>query len=116
MIRIVAGLLAASIGLAGATQAEELDPIQAKSIGLDGLTGVAYYTIADDGFRVVATLAAGEAAAPVRFIATLTSGQRIVLSVPQGPNEISREVEISRSGDVVTVSDISTPAQPPLTR
>ena len=116
MIKILAGLLAASIGFASAAQAEELDPLQAKSIGFGDLTGVAYYTVANDGFRVVVTLAAGEAAAPMRFIATLTSGQRIVASAPQGPNEASREVEIRRSGDVVTVSDVSTSARPPLTR
>lgn len=108
--------IAAGIGFAGAAQADGLDPLQARSIGLGGLTGVAYYTVAADGFRVVATLAVGEAAAPVRFIATLTPGQRIVLSVPRGPNETPREVEISRSGDVVSVSDISNPAQPIATR
>jgi hypothetical protein len=111
----LAGLLAAGIGFAGAARAEEVSPLIAKSIRLGGLTGVVYYTVADDGLRVVATLAAREAA-PVRFIATLTSGQSIVLSVPQGQNEPSRAVEIRRRGDLVTVSDISTPAQLHLTR
>src|SRR5262245_28676356 len=53
MIRIGAGLLAA-IGLAGAAHAEQLDPMQAKSIELGDTVGVAYYTVADDAFRVVA--------------------------------------------------------------
>ena len=44
--------------------------MQAKSIKLGETTGVAYYTIADDGFRVVATVAASEAGPPTRFIAT----------------------------------------------
>ena len=108
MIKILAGLLAAGIGFAEAAQADELAPTEAKSIRLDGLTGVAYYTVEDDGFRVVVTLAAGEAQ-PVRFSAVLASGQSIALSVPQGPDETSREVEIRRSGDVVSASDISHP-------
>jgi hypothetical protein len=104
MIRTGAGLLAA-ISLVGVAQAEQLKPIEARSIELGGTVGVAYYTKADDGFRVVATLAAGEAATPVRFIATLTPGQSVVVSVPQALNEPAREVEIRRNGDGVTVSD-----------
>ena len=104
MIRIGTGLLAA-MSLVGAAQAEQLNPMQAKSIEFGGTTGVAYYTIADDGFRVVATLAAGEAGAPMRFIATLASGQSVVVSVPQAVHETARELEIKRDGDMVTVSE-----------
>jgi hypothetical protein len=111
MIKILAGLLAASIGLTGAAKAEELAPMEAQSISLGDLTGVAYYTVADDGFRVVVTLAAGEAQ-PVRFSAALAPGQSIALSVPQGPGETAREVEIRRSGDVVSVSDHPDAAAP----
>jgi hypothetical protein len=115
MTRIGTGLLAA-ISLIGAAQAEQIYPSQAKSIELGGTTGVAYYTIADDGFRVVATLAAGETGTPMRFIATLTSGQSVVVSVPRAPNGASREVEIRRNNDTVTVSDISASRELPATR
>ncbi len=115
MIRIGTGLLAA-ISLVGAAHAEQIFPSQAKSIEFGDTTGVAYYTVADDGFRVVATLAAGETGTPMRFIATLTSGQSVVVSVPQAPNEASREVEIRRNNDVVTVSDISASQVAPATR
>jgi hypothetical protein len=79
--------------------------MQAKSIELGAATGVAYYTIVDDGFRVVATLAAGEAGVPIRFIATLTPGQSVVVSVPRALHETVRQLEIKRNGDIVTVSE-----------
>lgn len=106
MIRIGAALLSA-VTFLGTVHAEELKPIQARSIELGNTTGVAYYTIGDDGFRVVATLASGEAGTPVRFVATLTSGQSIVLSVSQAVKEPARQVEIKRNGDSVTASIFS---------
>ena len=52
-------ILAAAIGMAsiGATHADGLRPIEGRSIDLGELSGVAYYTVERDGFRVVATLA-----------------------------------------------------------
>ena len=79
--------------------------MQAKSIELSGTTGVAYYTIADDGFRVVTTLASVEAGAPMRFIATLTSGQSVLVSVQQVLHETAGQLEIKRDGNMVTVSE-----------
>jgi hypothetical protein len=108
---MAAGLIA-TLSLIGAAQAEDLRPIQAKSIELGRATGVAYYTISDGGFRVVATLANGEGGTPVRLIATLAPGQSVVLSVPQAINEASREMEFRRVNDTVIVSDVSPPVQP----
>ena len=110
MIRIAAGLIA-TLSVIGMAQAEDLRPLQARSIEVGGASGVAYYTVSDDGFRVVATLA-GEVGVPVRLIATLAPGQSVVLSVPQALGEVSREVEIRRVSDSVTVSDISAPVAP----
>ena len=56
MTRIAAGLIA-MLGVIGMAQAEDLRPLQARSIEVGGTSGVAYYTVSDDGFRVVATLA-----------------------------------------------------------
>lgn len=106
MTKIMTALLATLV-LGGATHAEELEPLRGKSIELGAAAGVAYYTVGEGGYRVVATLAAGEAATPVRFIATLSPGQSVVLSVPQASNEAAREVEIKRTGDAITVSDVS---------
>jgi hypothetical protein len=50
----------------GTAHAESLRPIQAKSVDLGDVSGVAYYTIERDGFHVVTTLAQGEAGTPIR--------------------------------------------------
>ncbi len=103
MIRIAAGVLAV-LGAAGAAQAEELMPMQAKSLALGAVTGIAYYTVADEGYQVVATLAAGESGTPMRFVATLSAGQKILVSVPRATEEGAMDVEIARLGDAVFVT------------
>jgi hypothetical protein len=52
-------LFAAAFTLAslGAAHADGLRPIEAKSIDLGEVSGIAYYTVERDGFHVVATLA-----------------------------------------------------------
>ncbi|MGY8667276.1 hypothetical protein Q3C01_33650 [Bradyrhizobium sp. UFLA05-109] len=94
-------LLAATFILVsvGAAQANGLRPIQGQSINLGDVSGVAYYTVEPDGFRVVTTLAQGEAGTPIRFVSLLTPGQRVVLSTAQQPGAI----EISRDGDSLSV-------------
>lgn len=94
-------LLAATAALAtlGAAHAEGLRPVQAKSIDLGGVSGVAYYTVERDGFRVVTTLAQGERGTPVRMVAVLAPGQSVVLSTPNQ----ERTIEISRQADTVVV-------------
>jgi hypothetical protein len=102
MIRFAAGLIA--VVAAGAVQAEELGPMQARSIALGDVTGVAYYTVGNDGYRVVATVAAGESGTPVRFVATLASGQKVTVSVPRPAETAPMELEFARLGDAVVVT------------
>jgi hypothetical protein len=94
-------LVAATVALAtlGIAHADGLRPIEAKSIDLGGVSGVAYYTIERGGFRVVATLAQGETGTPVRLVAVLAPGQSVVLSTPYPEHT----VEISRQADKVFV-------------
>ena len=94
-------LFTAAFGLASlaAAHAEGLRPIEGKSIDLGGISGIAYYTVERDGFRVVATLAQGEAGTPIRVVSVLAPGQRVVLSTPQQAGAI----EISRKGETVLV-------------
>src|SRR6195256_2853832 len=98
-------LFATTVALAfvGPAHAEGLRPIEAKSIDLGGVSGVAYYTVERDGFHVVATLAQGEAGMPIRVVSVLAPGQRVVLSTPQQADAI----EISRKGDSVLVRKAS---------
>jgi hypothetical protein len=88
-------LFATAFALAtlGAARADGLHPIEARSINLGGVSGVAYYTIERDGFHVVTTLAQGEAGTPFRVVSVLAPGQRVVLSTPNQADalEISRE-------------------------
>jgi hypothetical protein len=94
-------LLAAAFTIAslGAAHADGLKPIAAQSINLGDMSGVAYYTVEPDGFRVVATLAQGERGTPIRFVSVLAPGQRVVLSTPTRTGAL----EIARDGDTLRV-------------
>ena len=100
-------ILAAAFALAsiGAATANELRPVEGRSIDLGQVSGVAYYTVERDGFRVVATFAQGEAGTPVRFEAVLAPGQSVVLSTPRAAGVAPRRVQISRQSDRVLVHD-----------
>jgi hypothetical protein len=74
-------IVAASVlTLAGAAHASELPPLEGRSLDLGSVSGVAYYTVEENGFRIVATLAQGEAGTPVRFVTLLAPGQSVTLS------------------------------------
>jgi hypothetical protein len=99
-------LLAVAFGIASLTaaQAEGLRPIEGKSIDLGGISGIAYYTVERDGFRVVTTLTQGETGTPIRVVSVLAPGQRVILSTPQQAGAI----EISRKGDSLLVRNANT--------
>ena len=61
-------LLAAAFTLTtlAAAQANGLRPIEGRSINLGDVSGVAYYTVEPDGFRIVTTLAQDGNADPLR--------------------------------------------------
>jgi hypothetical protein len=93
--------LAAAFTLAslGAAHAGDLRPIEGLSVNLGDVSGVAYYTVEPDGFRVVTTLAQGAAGTPIRLVSVLAPGQRVVLSTPRQAGAL----EISRNGDSLVV-------------
>ena len=91
-----------------AAHADGLRPTEGRRIDLGALSGVAYYTVERDGFRVVATFAEGEAGTPVRVEAMLAAGQSIVLSVPRAAGILPYSVEIGRRGDELLVRDALT--------
>ena len=77
--------LAAALALLsiGPAHAEGLKPFQGRVIDLGDVSGVAYYSVERDGFRVVATLAKkAEDAVPVRIVAMLAPDQSLTLSTP----------------------------------
>jgi hypothetical protein len=97
-------LVAAAFTLASleAVHADGLRPIDAMSINLGEVSGVAYYTVERDGFRVVATLAQGMAGTPIRVVSVLAPGQRVAFSTPRQVGAL----EISRNGDSVLVHKV----------
>ncbi len=99
----ISAFMAAMLAM-GAAQAGELQPIAAQSISLGDVAGVAYYTVEPDGYRVVATVAAQDKA-PVRFIATLSPGQKVVVSVPGKVGEKESQLVLARMGDRLVVAD-----------
>jgi hypothetical protein len=84
---------------------EGLRPVHAQGIDLGAVSGVAYYTVEHDGFRVVVTLAqrGEDATVPVRLEAVLTPGQSVLLSAARGAGSPPDAVEISRHADTVLV-------------
>jgi hypothetical protein len=66
-------LFAAVFALASleAAHADGLRPIEAKSIDLGEVSGVAYYAVERDGYHVVTTLAQGMAGMPIRVVSVL---------------------------------------------
>jgi hypothetical protein len=70
------------------------------------VSGVTYYTVEPDGFRIITTLAQDEAGTPIRFVSVLEPRQRVVLSTPRQADEL----EIGRNGDSLTVCNASVPS------
>jgi hypothetical protein len=100
--------LAAAFALAaiGPAHAEGLKPLQGQVIDLGDVSGVAYYTIEPDGFRVVATLAKkDEDAVPVRVEAVLAPGQTLTLSTPREWGTPAEAVDFVRRADTVLVHE-----------
>ena len=104
MTRHPAAFAMALFAMTGAAAASELPPGSGYSIDLDRFTGAVYYTVEQDGYRVVATIAEGEDGLPVRFVATLTDGQAFAISVPGNLGEPSRLVEFARAGGKLIIS------------
>lgn len=101
------GVIAAIAG-ASATGRPEPGPApgQAMPVLLGEARGIATYTVeVDGGFRVVATVAAGEDALPVRAMATLRPGQSMTLSVPGAAGTAPAEVTFQRRGERLVVSE-----------
>ena len=96
--------LAVSGGLAGAAMADGLKPVQSRGIDLGSVAGDAYYTVAPDGFHVVATFAQRDGSgSPMRVQAVLAAGQSVTFSAPRGWGVQPVSVVIRRAGERVVV-------------
>ena len=93
--------LAAAFALAaiGPAHAEGLKPLQGQVIDLGDVSGVAYFTVERDGFRVVATLAKkGEEAVRCVVEAVLDPGQSLTLSTPHEAGTPARRGRLHQEG------------------
>lgn len=86
----------------GAADADELRPMQGRQIDFGAVSGVVYYTLEGDGFRVVATLVEGEGT-PLRIEAVLAPGQSLRLSIPHERGVAPEVVEIRCRDDRILV-------------
>jgi hypothetical protein len=87
----------------------------AHSIHLGHVKGAVYYTVEQDGYRIVATLASGADTRPMRFVSTLGPGQRMMISLPQAVGQPPLDFEIMRDGATVLVSEpAATPMADPM--
>jgi hypothetical protein len=95
----LAAIVVVATAVAFTARAEVLRPIRAKSLHLGEMDGVAYYTVQDHGYRVVATLAS-QGGTPVRCESTLLPGQKVVMSIPgsAGAKTQTQTVEFLRQG------------------
>lgn len=95
----------AGAAFAGPAGAAELAPGSGHSIQLTAFEGVVYYTMEQDGYRVVATLASGADTHPIRMISTLLPGQSAIVSVPRSDGRPPLEFKVLRDGDTLIVTD-----------
>jgi hypothetical protein len=102
--RMIASALAC-VAMSGVAVAGELVPGRAHDIHLGRFEGVVYYSVEQDGYKIVATLASGAGALPIRFVSTLGPGQRLAISVPRSADQPSIDLEIRRDGEALLVSD-----------
>ncbi|MGQ7792814.1 hypothetical protein ACUN0C_10435 [Faunimonas sp. B44] len=104
MSKIILALGVAGILCTQAASAADLRPAAGASVRLGDVSGVAFYTVEPEGYRVVVTLAAS-GSQPMRFVATLSSGQSVTLSVPGPVGAAAAELTIARIGDSVEIGD-----------
>jgi len=88
-----------------AFQELEIAPGQGLPFVLGDIAGVAYFTLAPSGLRLVATIgtAGDPGRTPVRFVATLQPNQAATVSAPGKTGEKSIEVSFVRQGERLIV-------------
>jgi hypothetical protein len=105
MTRRFSAFAFALLAATGAAAASELAPRVGHSIQLGSFSGAVYYTVEQDDYRVVATMASGAEEQPIRVVSTLGPGQRMIISVPQAVGQPSVDFEIFRNGKALLVSE-----------
>jgi hypothetical protein len=105
---LVFAIASAPLAGAGALRAEELPPYAGMALQIGDMKGVAFYTLQEEGYHVIAILAA-RPGSPVRFESMLSPGQKMTISAPPTSPVNARTVEFSRQGDRLLVETRQTP-------
>ena len=106
-VHTIGAILIAS-AVASAASAEdlrstELHPVEAKSLPLGEVSGIAYFTVQGQGYRLIVTLA-GLGGTPVRLVSTLLPGQEVAISAASSAGVSARTIQFSRQGDHLVVA------------
>jgi hypothetical protein len=100
------GIAAVAAHAAGPTPVQSTSPLEAVDAAL-GTVGSAtiYYTPAEDGYHVVATVQSAEPESQqvIRFTATLAAGQTAEISTPRGLGQPAAVIRIVRDGDQLRI-------------
>jgi hypothetical protein len=102
-------LVDAETAFARAVPAESLRPIEIRNLELGAVAGIAFYTVEQDGYRLVVSLQVLETGMPLRFVATLAPEQRVTLSAPRRPGEPWLDVNFIRHGEGIDVNASTAP-------
>lgn len=101
-ISLALAALGLAAGFSTGVSAETLSAYRGQKIDLGGVSGTAYYTVEQGGYRVVATLA-DTGSNVTRMEAVLAPGQSIVLSAPGAGGRAPARIEITRGASGVEV-------------
>jgi hypothetical protein len=97
---VVAGLITLPIG----ARSDELAAYSGQTVTLEGFRGTVYY--APNGAEFVVVVTMDNAGQPVRFVTSLTPGQKAKVSTPGAPGEAETAVELRRDGDQFFVNEL----------
>ena len=116
--RIRTLLVATAFAVAGIATAKAADiPAMtgyAAKLDVDS-SALVYYTVAPDGFHVVATTQQGltDRAAVARFETVLTAGQSAAVSIPRRAGEAPARIVLSNAGDHLHIAKPSAASRRP---
>jgi hypothetical protein len=105
--RFVTLILTASAVISAAPaedlRSTELHSMEAKSLRLGEVNGIAYFTVQGQGYRLAVTFA-GLGGSPVRLVSTLLPGQEVAISAAASVGGSGPAIEFSRQSDRLIVA------------
>lgn len=85
--------------------ATDLQPAEALPLRIGDFIGVVYYTLEQNGYRVVAEFTSRRRTLPFRVVSTLSSGENITISLPNWRDHAIGELDIVQDAGRLHVND-----------